>query len=66
MSDWLTTICAGVLCAGVVASVWFYQYPHSVVYSCYDKETHTAEIAKLCKQLTKNQWWGSYYQGVRK
>ena len=57
MNDWLTSVCACVLCVGVVGSIWFYQYPHSVVYACHEKETNPAEIQKLCERLTKGQWW---------
>lgn len=66
MNDWLTTLCASVLCVGFIGSVWFYQYPHSVVYACSDKEKNPPDVQQLCKELTKAQWWGAYYQGVKK
>jgi hypothetical protein len=35
------------------------------VYSCADKERNPPDIQAQCKQLTKNQWWGAYYEGKR-
>ena len=32
------------------------------VYSCADKERNPPDIQAQCQQLTKNQWWGAYYQ----
>ena len=57
MRDWLTLCCGALLIVGMVGSIWFYQYPHSVVYSCSDKEKNPADVQKLCIQLTKGQWW---------
>ena len=36
------------------------------VYSCYDREKNPVDIQKMCQQLTKNQWWGAYYEGNKK
>ena len=66
MNDWLTSVCAGVLCVGVIGSIWFYQYPHSTVYACSDGDKNPPDVIKQCKELTKNQWWGHYYTGVKK
>ena len=66
MSDWLITICVGVLAVGVIGTVWFYQMPSSKVYACSDKDLNPVEIQKQCQQLTKYQWWGAYYKGNNK
>jgi len=39
---------------------------HSDVYSCNDVDKNPPDVVKQCKHLTKYQWWGTYYQGVRK
>ena len=58
MSDWLVTICVGILAVGVIGTVWFYQMPSSKVYACStDKEILPADVALQCKRLTKGQWW---------
>jgi hypothetical protein len=62
MRDWLTLSCGAILIAGVIGSVWFHQYPHSQVYACNDVDTNPPEIVTMCKSLTKNQWWGTYYE----
>lgn len=36
------------------------------VYACNDVQTNPPDVVKHCKHLTKYQWWGTYYQGVRK
>lgn len=35
------------------------------VYACADKEKNPIEVQMHCKQLTKNQWWGAYYEGKK-
>jgi hypothetical protein len=32
------------------------------VYACADKERNPPDIQAQCQQLTKNQWWGAYYE----
>jgi len=32
-------------------------------FSCNDKEKNPPDVQKLCKRLTKHQWWGAYFQG---
>lgn len=61
MSDWLFSLCAGVMIVGIIGSIWFYQYPHSQVYACNDVDYNPPEIKDMCKRLTKHQWWGTYY-----
>lgn len=36
------------------------------VYSCNDVDKNPPDVVKQCKHLTKHQWWGTYYQGIRK
>ena len=57
MKDWLTILCVGVLAFGTIATTWFYNSPHSIVYSCSDKERNPPDVQELCKRLTKGQWW---------
>jgi hypothetical protein len=57
MRDWLTILCVGVLTFGIIGSVWFYSYPHSVVYACSDKESNPADVQILCERITRGQWW---------
>ena len=48
----------------VMAVIWLYgAFSEQTVYACTDKEKNPPEIQKLCKQLTKHQWWGAYYTG---
>lgn len=35
------------------------------VYACHEKDNNPTDIQVLCKQLTKNQWWGAYYGGKK-
>ena len=37
----------------------------NTIYACADKERNPPEIQIQCKQLTKNQWWGAYYEGKK-
>jgi hypothetical protein len=37
----------------------------SSVYACADKERNPIEIQIQCKQLTRYQWWGAYYEGKK-
>jgi hypothetical protein len=57
MRDWLTILCVGVLSFGMIGSLWFYNYPHSVVYACSDKTLNPPDIQALCKRMTRGQWW---------
>lgn len=57
MKEWLFIICAYILGFGVIGTMWFYNYPHSVVYACSDKESNPPDVQKLCKEWTKGQWW---------
>ena len=57
MRDWLTILCGGLLAFGIVATTWFYSYPHSVVYMCSDKESNPADVQILCEKITRGQWW---------
>lgn len=41
-------------------------FTEDTVYSCNDVDTNPPDVVKQCKHLTKYQWWGTYYQGVRK
>jgi hypothetical protein len=36
------------------------------VYACSDGDKNPPDVIKHCKELTKNQWWGHYYTGVKK
>jgi len=41
-------------------------FSEQTVFACSDGNKNPPEIQKLCKQLTKHQWWGAYYQGKQK
>jgi hypothetical protein len=34
----------------------------NTVYNCADKKQNPADVQAQCQQLTKNQWWGAYYE----
>ena len=57
MRDCLTILCVGVLFASFIGSLWYYTYPHSVVYACSDKESNPPDVRKMCERLTRGQWW---------
>jgi hypothetical protein len=40
-------------------------FAKQTVHACDDKEKNPPEVQNLCKQLTKNQWWGTYYEGKK-
>jgi hypothetical protein len=47
--------------------IWLYgATAEQDVFACSDVETNPPDVVKQCKHLTKHQWWGTYYQGVRK
>jgi hypothetical protein len=57
MKDWLTIVCVSVMLFGSIGGLWFYQYPHSTVYACSDKESNPPDVQVLCQRLTQGQWW---------
>lgn len=38
----------------------------NTVYACSDGDKNPPDVIAQCKQLTKYQWWGHYYQGRNK
>jgi len=42
------------------------QVPMTTIHACSDKEKNPPDVQVHCKQLTKNQWWGAYYEGKNK
>jgi hypothetical protein len=50
---------------GLFMAVYDASTPETV-YACNDVETNPPDVVKQCKHLTKHQWWGAYYQGIRK
>ena len=57
MRDNLTILCVGALVLGIVGGICYYNYPHSIVYACSDKELNPPEIQQQCQKLTRGQWW---------
>lgn len=55
-----------VMAVVVVVLTLYGAMSEQTVFSCSDKEKNPHDIQKLCKELTKSQWWGAYYQGVKK
>ncbi len=41
-------------------------FTEQTVHACNDKEKNPPDVQKLCKQLTKHQWWGAYYESKQK
>jgi hypothetical protein len=35
------------------------------VYACSDTDKNPPDVQLHCKQLTKNQWWGAYYESKK-
>lgn len=52
-----------VVLATVMLSLTLYgAFYEDTVHQCGDKQNNPPDVQKLCKQLTKNQWWGAYYE----
>jgi hypothetical protein len=52
------------LLASVMAVLTIYgAFAEQTVHACNDKEKNPPDVQKLCKRLTKHQWWGAYYTG---
>jgi len=48
----------------VMAVIWIYgAFAEQTVFACSDVDKNPPEIQKICKRLTKHQWWGAYYTG---
>lgn len=55
------------LLASVMAVIWLYgALAEKTVFACSDGDKNPPDVIKQCKELTKNQWWGHYYTGVKK
>ena len=55
------------LLASVMAVIWLYgAFAEQTVFACSDGDKNPPDVIKQCKELTKNQWWGHYYTGVKK
>jgi len=55
-----------VLTAAMVV-IWLYgAFSEQTVFACSDGDKNPPDVIKQCKELTKNQWWGHYYTGVKK
>lgn len=51
-----------------IVMVFLYVYAvvsEQTVYACADKQNNPTEVQVMCQQLTKNQWWGAYYEGKK-
>jgi hypothetical protein len=58
---------AVIVMSAVMAVIWLYgALSEQTVHACNDKEKNPPDVQELCKQLTKNQWWGAYYTGKPK
>lgn len=56
-----------VIMTTVMLVIWIYgATAEQTVYACNDVDTNPPDVVKQCKHLTKYQWWGTYYTGVRK
>lgn len=56
-----------IVLASVMLFIWLYgAFTEQTVFACSDGDKNPPHIVKQCKQLTKYQWWGHYYQGVKK
>ena len=54
------------LLASVMAVLTLYgAFAENTVHACNDKEKNPPDVQKLCKRLTKHQWWGAYYESKR-
>ena len=40
-------------------------FAEHTVFACSDGDKNPPDVIKQCKQLTKYQWWGHYYQGKK-
>jgi hypothetical protein len=50
-----------------MAVIWLYgALSEPTVFACSDGNKNPPDVIKQCKELTKNQWWGHYYTGVKK
>ena len=55
------------LLASVMAVLTLYgAFAKQTVFACADGDKNPPDVIKQCKQLTKYQWWGHYYRGVKK
>jgi hypothetical protein len=41
------------------------EFVEQTVFACSDGDKNPPDVIKQCKQLTKYQWWGHYYQGKK-
>jgi hypothetical protein len=49
--------------SAVMAGLTLYgAFAETTVHACNDKEKNPPDVQKLCKRLTKHQWWGAYYE----
>jgi hypothetical protein len=51
-----------ILAAVMMVLTLYGAFYEDTVHSCNDKELNPPEVQKICKQLTKHQWWGAYYE----
>lgn len=49
----------------VIGLAFYGVVSEQTVFACNDKEKNPPDVQKLCKRLTKHQWWGAYYQGIQ-
>ena len=56
-----------IVLTAVMALIWLYgALSEPTVFACSDGDKNPPDVIKQCKELTKNQWWGHYYTGVKK
>jgi hypothetical protein len=52
-----------IVMSAVMAGLTLYgAFAETTVHACNDKEKNPPDVQKLCKRLTKHQWWGAYYE----
>jgi hypothetical protein len=60
------TLAVGVMTAVMTVLTLYGAFAEDTVYACSDGDKNPLDVIKYCKELTKNQWWGHYYTGVKK
>jgi len=60
------TLAVIVMSAVMLVLTLYGAFSGHTVYACSDGDKNPPDVIKHCKELTKNQWWGHYYTGVKK
>lgn len=51
------SLIVAVLASVMLALTLYGAFAEQTVYACSDKEKNPPDVQKLCKRLTKHQWW---------